>query len=268
MALGSSVDIVKLISEKQLKEWAGWKAFRDGQVLFERGVVEKVSVDGNFVSGQLNLGPRGMRSRFEILENGLVENHCPCRDNQERGLICSHLVAMGLSLLAKGEIKEATRTGDVERIERMVRSAKGTRIRRARKSTPGAMHAALRILFAAGWKEEVAKHALHFTVVLEVDKKRVALDEIMPDQAVYLNRADSELINKLEEIGGGGIKKRMEVSMAQWVDILPHVSSDTIQVGKKATTLSLNKKVIETEAEMDLDRDRDPFRLRSLSLFY
>ena len=79
MALGSSVDIVKLISEKQLKEWAGWKAFRDGQVLFERGVVEKVSVDGNFVSGQLNLGPRGMRSRFEILENGLVENHCHCQ---------------------------------------------------------------------------------------------------------------------------------------------------------------------------------------------
>ena len=255
MALGSSVDIVKLISEKQLKEWAGWKAFRDGQVLFERGVVEKVSVDENFVSGQLNLGPRGMRSRFEILENGLVENHCPCRDNQERGLICSHLVAMGLSLLAKGEIKEATRSGDVERSERIVRSAKGTRIRRARKSTPGAMHATLRILLASDWKEEVANHALHFTVVLEVDKKRVALDEIMPDQAVYLNRADGELMNKLEEIGGGGIKKRMEVSMAQWVDILPHVSSDTIQVGKKATTLSLHKKIIETEAEMDLDRE-------------
>ena len=92
----AGVSALNKLSEKKLKDWAGWKAFRDGQSLFERGVVEKIQVDDPFITGQLNLGPRGMRSRFEVLSNGLVENHCPCRDNQERGLICSHLVAMGL----------------------------------------------------------------------------------------------------------------------------------------------------------------------------
>ena len=79
------VSMLEKLSEK-VKDWAGWKAFRDGQSLFERGVVEKVTIEDPFVIGQLNLGPRGMRSKFEILSNGLVENHCPCRDNQERAL--------------------------------------------------------------------------------------------------------------------------------------------------------------------------------------
>ena len=79
-----------------------------------------------------------MRSKFEILSNGLVENHCPCRDNQERGLICCHLVAMGLSLLSKNNDKKVN-----GRVDRIAKSAKGIRVRRARKSTPGAIHAEL-----------------------------------------------------------------------------------------------------------------------------
>ena len=112
-----------------------WKAFRDGQSLFERGVVEKVTIEDPFVIGQLNLGPRGMRSKFEILSNGLVENHCPCRDNQERGLICAHLVAMGLSVLSKRNSNQSN-----SRIDRIEKVSKGIRVRRARKSTPGAIH--------------------------------------------------------------------------------------------------------------------------------
>ena len=124
----------------------------------------------------------------------------------------------------------------MERIERMVRSAKVPAF--VEQGSPhGAMHATLRILFASDWKRRW--QSMRPSLVLEVDKKRVALDEIMPDQAVYLNRADGELMNKLEEIGGGGIRKRMEVSMAQWVDILPHVSSDTIQVVKQRRYLSI-----------------------------
>ena len=53
-------------TQKMLKDWAGWKAFRDGRALFERGVVEKAEYDHPFVSGQLAVGIRGMRSKFEL----------------------------------------------------------------------------------------------------------------------------------------------------------------------------------------------------------
>ena len=87
-------------SEKNLKDWAGWRVFRDGKALFSRGVVEKVVREDSVVRGQLSLGPRGLRSGFKIpAPGGYPDNLCPCRDNQDRGLICSHLVAMGLELI-------------------------------------------------------------------------------------------------------------------------------------------------------------------------
>ena len=80
-------------TQKTLKDWAGYKAFREGSLLFEKGKVEHVEHASPFVTGQLSIGPRGMRSKFEVLKNGLVENHCPCRENRQEGRICPHLVA-------------------------------------------------------------------------------------------------------------------------------------------------------------------------------
>ena len=60
------------ITQKILKNWAGWKACRDGKMLFEHGVVEKVNYEHPVISGQLAVGIRGMRCKFELLENTLV----------------------------------------------------------------------------------------------------------------------------------------------------------------------------------------------------
>ena len=252
MALGSSVDIVKLINEKQLKEWAGWKRFAMGKCSLSVALSKKYPLMKTLSLGSSTWVHAACAAGLKSSKMDWWKIIAPAE------IIKNEVNLFSFSRYgpkpAKGEIKEATEPvmWNVLNAWYAVRS---TRIRRARKSTPGALHASLRILLSADWKEEVAQHALHFSVVLEADKKRLPVDEIMPDQAVYLNRADSELINKLEEIGGGGIKKRMEVSMAQWVEILVHISSDTIQVGKKGVTLALNKKVIDTEAEMDLDRE-------------
>ena len=39
----AGVSALNKLTKKKLQDWAGWKAFRDGQSLFERGVVEKDS---------------------------------------------------------------------------------------------------------------------------------------------------------------------------------------------------------------------------------
>ena len=51
-------------THKILKDWAGLQVFKDGTTLFEKGKVEKVSFDPPFVTGQLSIGIRGMRSKF------------------------------------------------------------------------------------------------------------------------------------------------------------------------------------------------------------
>ena len=254
------MSILDKITEKRLKDWAGWKAFRDGQSLYERGVVEKITTDGSFVTGMLNLGPRGMRSRFEVLSNGLVENHCPCRDNQERGLICAHLVAMGLQLIDQKQNKNSNK-----RVDRIARGARGIRVRRARKSTPGAIHAKIILELCDEWQEEVGKYYININILMQEKNRKYPITEIKPDQAIYLNRNDNELLQVLESFGSGNVKSNQRYSILQFVEIIKCCSSDTLNLKKSNSTFKIDNKEIMTVLKMDLDRENGEIILDVLS---
>ena len=163
-------------TEKQLKEWAGWRAFRDGKALFERGVVEKVTYEHPLITGFLNLGPRGMRSKFKVLNNGLVDNLCPCRDNQERGLICAHLVAMGLEVLRRNAdpvVKEKA-SAELRRAQRLEKISSEKFILKVKKSDPNAVKARLAVALSENWQEEVLTGSVGIHIHIDADGSRLA----------------------------------------------------------------------------------------------
>ena len=242
--------MLEKLSEKKLKDWAGWKAFRDGQSLFERGVVEKVTIDDPFVIGQLNLGPRGMRSKFEILSNGLVENHCPCRDNQERGLICCHLVAMGLSLLSKNNNNKVN-----GRVDRIARSAKGIRVRRARKSTPGAIHAELLLEISENWIDEIDKSSVSIDIYIIEKNKKYPIIDIKPEQAIYFRKKDNQLLELLEKFNDGLVSFSKRYSNFQFVEILKLSNNENILIKNSDNFLNLDNNSINYSLLVNLDKE-------------
>lgn len=242
--------MLEKLSEKKLKDWAGWKAFRDGQSLFERGVVEKVTIDDPFVIGQLNLGPRGMRSKFEILSNGLVENHCPCRDNQERGLICCHLVAMGLSLLSKNNDNKVN-----GRVDRIAKSAKGIRVRRARKSTPGAIHAELLLEISENWIDEIDKSSVSIDIYIIEKNKKYPIIDIKPEQAIYFRKNDNQLLELLEKFNDGLVSFSKRYSNFQFVEILKLSNNENILIKNSENFLNLDNNSINYSLLVNLDKD-------------
>ena len=242
--------MLEKLSEKKLKDWAGWKAFRDGQSLFERGVVEKVTIDDPFVIGQLNLGPRGMRSKFEILSNGLVENHCPCRDNQERGLICCHLVAMGLSLLSKNNDNKVN-----GRVDRIAKSAKGIRVRRARKSTPGAIHAELLLEISENWIDEIDKSSVSIDIYIIEKNKKYPIIDIKPEQAIYFRKKDNQLLELLEKFNDGLVSFSKRYSNFQFVEILKLSNNENILIKNSENFLNLDNNSINYSLLVNLDKD-------------
>ena len=242
--------MLEKLSEKKLKDWAGWKAFRDGQSLFERGVVEKVTIDDPFVIGQLNLGPRGMRSKFEILSNGLVENHCPCRDNQERGLICCHLVAMGLSLLSKTNDNKVN-----GRVDRIAKSAKGIRVRRARKSTPGAIHAELLLEISENWIDEIDKSSVSIDIYIIEKNKKYPIIDIKPEQAIYFRKNDNQLLELLEKFNDGLVSFSKRYSNFQFVEILKLSNNENILIKNSENFLNLDNNSINYSLLVNLDKD-------------
>ncbi|MDZ8120312.1 DEAD/DEAH box helicase [Pontiella agarivorans] len=244
-------------TEKKLKDWAGWRAFRDGKALFERGVVEKVTFESPFITGQLNLGPRGMRSKFEILKNGLVENHCPCRDNQERGLICSHLVAMGLEVLKQHS--ESSRNeravAEKKRIDRIVKAAEGTRITRVRQDAPGAVDANLYIELDKDWEKQLESEKVKIHIAVEYEKKRYKAMDVPVDVPFAFPRRDENLLYVLEDVCRGALKNEIEISVYDFINILRLHQGKTIHYKGRKKGYTVHSGALDTVLEMDMDRD-------------
>ncbi|MEA2068361.1 MAG: SNF2-related protein, partial [Verrucomicrobiota bacterium] len=244
-------------TEKKLKDWAGWRAFRDGKALFERGVVEKVTYEHPFITGILNLGPRGMRSKFEVLKNGLVENHCPCRDNQERGLICSHLVAMGLEVIRRHTNPERKQRVDAEqrRIDRIAKVAEGTRILRVKKSVPGAVKAHLIVELAENWQEQLQGARIGIHVSVEYDGGKKPASDVPGDVRFSFTHRDESILYVLEDIGGGSIKSDLEISVYDLINLLRLHHGKSIHHKGRKKGYSVNHGMLDSVLEMDMDRE-------------
>ncbi len=244
-------------TEKKLKDWAGWRAFRDGRALFERGVVEKVTYEHPFVTGQLSLGPRGMRSKFEILKNGLVENHCPCRDNQERGLICSHLVAMGLEVLRQHAkpARDAQAIADMRRVERIAKGPDKKYIKRARKSDENAIKAGLVVELDENWQKEVGAGRVGLHISLAYQDGRTPASDVPTDVPFSFPREDEITLSVLEDISGGPITSHIQLSLANVLNVLRLRSGRSIGVHGQSEPCAVNGGMLDSAMGMDMDRD-------------
>jgi superfamily II DNA or RNA helicase len=244
-------------TEKKLKDWAGWRAFRDGKALFERGVVEKVTYEHPFITGTLNLGPRGMRSKFEVLKNGLVDNHCPCRDNQERGLICSHLVAMGLEVLRRHADPERREKAAAEkrRIDRIAKAAEGNQIQCVKKSAPDAVKAYLIFELSEGWEAQLLENRVGIKIYVDYEGKRTPAEDVPTDVPFSFSVRDEHILHLLEELCGGLIKNEAQISIYDLINLLRMHRGKTIHLSGSKKGCPVNSGTLDTVLEMDMDRD-------------
>lgn len=245
-------------THKILKDWAGWKAFRDGKLLFERGVVEKVEYDHPFISGQLAVGIRGMRSKFELLSDGFVENHCPCRDNQEKGLICAHLVALGLEAirLYSDPNREAKAEKEKRRAQRQEQLDESQYIKRVPESHPDGIPASVHITLKQSWRDQ-ARESNEITIrcTVEYKRKKAPLNEVPKDLPLAFSKRDENLLFVLEDIAEGPAKGKLTVGADDFINILRLHRGTPLHVGGNEDDLKVTADVIKTFIKMILDEE-------------
>ena len=245
-------------TQKNLKDWAGWKAFRDGRTLFERGVVEKLDYAHPFISGQLAIGIRGMRSKFELVENGLVENHCPCRDNQEKGLICAHLVALGLEAIRihSDPHREAKAGEEQRRAERQAAFDESQYIKRLPEEDPNGTPAQLHITLKQSWRDQAReKNEISIRCAAEYGGKKVPLNEIPKDLPLSFSPRDENLLFVLEDISEGPAKGKLTVTADDFINILRLSRGHPLHVGGNETDLKVTASLVNTTIRMVLDEE-------------
>jgi hypothetical protein len=246
-------------TRKILQDWAGPKAFKNGLLLFEKGKVEKVTFEPPFVTGQLSIGIRGMRSKFEVLSDGLVENHCPCRDNREQGLICAHLVALGLEAirLYSDPLRVDKMAEEKRRADRQASFDDTAYHTRDPKGTP----AALRITLKQSWREHLIRQQVPMRCAMEIDGEVIPLNEVPKNLPLALSPADDNLLFVLEDICEGPATAKVTATLSDFINILELCGGKPIYIGGIDGYLMVDEGIVSTFVQMSLNEENGELEL-------
>ena len=243
------------LTHKILQDWAGWKSFRDGKLLFERGVVEKVEYDPPTVSGELAVGIRGMRTKFEILPDGLVENRCPCRDNQERGLICCHLVALGLEAIKQysdPQRQEKTRK-EKKRAERLRTLDESKYISRVPAGHPKGTSAVLRLVLEQNWREQARGGRFPLRCFACYNGRNIPLHDVPSDIPLTFTPRDENLLFVLEDICEGPARGRLVAGETDFINLLQLCINKPLYEDGEEEPLTVLPESTGTRLQVELD---------------
>ncbi|MDZ4199461.1 MAG: hypothetical protein U1E27_09275, partial [Kiritimatiellia bacterium] len=187
-------------------DWAGPRKFAEGRLLFERGCIQNLEIQPPFVRGSLVTGTRTLRTALKLLPDGSVESLCPCYERQERGVICPHVIALGLELHQVRNNPERQRKIEEERrhAERLNRSASGRMLRRVPRDHPLAVPARLQISLGPDWRTGWRQGLIPILVHLIVDGRCRPVSELPEDLGpLGMPAEDETILFVLEDIAEG-----------------------------------------------------------------
>ncbi len=239
-----------------LIDWAGADVVRDAERSLESGNVLKADFDPPYIRGSVLASNRELVTSLKILKGGLAQNECPCYTNQERGLICTHVIAVALMLIkrATDPLREAKYLAEMRQAERLANIDEANYIQRVSEDTPGATPAGFRVTLAPDWTETLPGGSVTVTCDLLVRHRSVPVDEVNTDTPFTFSKQDETLLFVMEDIAGGPVRHEMEIQAADFVNIIRLHAGRTIacdgdqdiQVGGTPMTMHLR---------MDLDRE-------------
>ncbi len=244
------------VTQKMLVDWAGPHTFRDGMALFDRKAVLSAEYEPPIIRGTLSWGNRSISCSAEILSDGSCENRCPCRDSVERGIVCPHVIALGLTMIRRYTDPEIERKHEEElrRAERLAAVREEDYIQRARAGTPGAIPAVLRLCLHETWKEEATQGPIALSAALEWDGRRVLLDEVPRGVRFALDERDDNLLFVLEDIVGGPTPSEFALALRDFINVLDvHTGKPLEQAG--GPPLAVNAATMSSILRVDMDRE-------------
>lgn len=239
-----------------LQTWGGAVTFRDGRTLFERGLVLEASADATHMQGTISWGSRSIKTAAKVLPDHSCENLCPCRDNVDRGIICSHVIALGLALLARNSDPDRERKlQEEERRARHLRQVEAQAFfKRADPGTPGALNCALLLGLPRGWREAALEGKIPVRTFLEYRGAKHPVGEVPHDAVLGLTPQDEAILFVLEEIAGGTVPDELPLGTEDFVNLLSLYPGRSLweEGGRE---LAVNASHVSSVLRVDLDHE-------------
>lgn len=245
------------VTQKTLLDWAGPQVFKIGQSFFDAGRVLKAEYEHPFVRGELAYGNRSIHCQFELHPDGSAENQCPCHDSTERGVICPHVVALGLELVRRNTDPERERKAQEElrRAARLAETDESKYLRRTTRDVPGSVPAKLRLFLASNWADGVRQGRVPVAVALESDGHVERIDRLPTDVPYLLSPKDESILFVLEDISEGPARGRIDLSLPDFLNVLGLHAGKPLDIDGRAGPVTVNAARMASVLRMDLDRE-------------
>jgi len=242
------------ITRKALVDWAGIRVVEDAESMVARGMVLEATYDHPHIAGAVLWNNRPLKTSLKILPDGMVESLCPCRANQEHGIICSHVVALGAMLVkrATDPLREAKYREEVRRATRMAAIDESEYILRVPPETPNAIQARLHITLGENWMDGFRRTDIPLVCTAEYGKQELLLDEIPLGVPLTFSKEDEDILFVLEDISEGPAKGHPVVNSDDFINLI------RLHVGRKIRweghpSITVNEARLNSLLRMDLD---------------
>jgi superfamily II DNA or RNA helicase len=245
------------LSHQILINWAGPRVFKDGQTLAERGLVQEAAYEAPCVTGSVLWSNRPLRTGVRILPDGSAENHCPCRDSKERGIICSHVVAVCIELLRRmnDPERDARRQEELRRAARLASVSEGAYVRRMRLGTPGSTTARLKLTLTRDWQTQTAAGHIPMLCSVEIGDEEIPIDQLATDACLGLTQKDEAVLFVIEDICEGPAHGRVDLKPPDFVSLLQLLQGGALHEEGDPVPITVAATKLVSYLRMDLDRD-------------
>ncbi|MCL5099069.1 MAG: SNF2 family helicase [Candidatus Omnitrophica bacterium] len=249
------------LTEGFLAKAAGWEAVKQARGLIAADRVLSSDWQPPMLRGVVQEGSISYRAGLVIKDAIDLENLCQCRASKRWGTICAHSVAVGLHWLKtkqasqapdldwqkeegegqgageqKGEPRPATSI-EHQKSKSDIRASEKKQVneRRLSRADPGKGGESMEMFVILPPNLSQAVHRGKLMVFLEGQWSggRAPLDRLPRTVSFELSALDSALLDHLERLSGGDTPSMMQLSMDQWVDLLPLlVNHPRVTLGK------------------------------------
>ena len=251
------------ITKKMLMGWGGDAVYSQAESIVRKGLVLNADMKGDLIEGTIaRESATEITTKLRLHANGTIENLCPCFTNRNQGLVCPHVVALGITLMLRHsdpqreqkyleEQRHARRIAEIDAASYIQRSSRGTPAR-------------LLLTLPHTWTTDFWQGKVALAFHLLVDGKTLAPQDIPPHALLALQPEEDTLLAVLEDICAGPPPERFDVSPPDLLNILAIASRSFVMLDD-GTPLVIEPTSLPVKLRGDMDHDTGELCIRPVT---
>jgi superfamily II DNA or RNA helicase len=236
-----------------LVKWGGESVYGQAENLVRRGAVLRADMKGDLIEGAITRESASeIYTRLRIRENGTIESLCPCFTNRSQGLVCPHVVALGIALMLRhaDPLREQKYQEEQRRGRRLAETSEAAYLQRG----PFGTAARLSLTVPPSWTADFWKGRVSVCLLILAGDAPLLPEAVPPGTRFALSPEDDTLLSVLEDICEGPPPGRFEVTPADFLNILDVAFHARLVVAGKED-LTVESIAMQTSLRIELDHE-------------